>query len=64
MTDRVTGLQPTIGPTTTPQESAGLTPAEEATIIQGAGTVAAGFLMLLQGEQKKLLNETANEANK
>ena len=64
MINTVTGPQPTGGQTANTQQAASLSAQEEAALTQGVGTVAAGFLLLLHGEQKKMLNETANEINK
>jgi hypothetical protein len=57
--DSVTGPQ---APGT--QQTEGLSQEQQAIINQGVAQLSAGFLMLMHGEQKKMLNQTAAEMNK
>lgn len=55
----VTGPQ-----TQTGQQQTGISAEDMAKINEGVEMVAAGFLMAMHGEQKKLLNEASAETNK
>ncbi len=59
MVESVNGTQ---APAT--QQTSGLSAEQNQIVNQAVGQLAAGFLMLMHGEQKKMLNETAAEINK